>query len=140
MTNTQIYQRRDYFRQTISFHVVPLSRDYYMASTLFLQSQLSFYSFAQLHFVLKICTTVSPYKKVSITTVSLSLPSCKQLLLPLEKKKAFISNKSQMKYSRLFEEVINTGFCCLFFLKFYFLRPSFCSKKEKIGQFNLSFN
>lgn len=44
-----------------------------------------------------------------------------------------------MKYSRLFEEVINTGFV-VFFFRFYFLRPSFPSKKEKIGQFNLSFN
>lgn len=49
MTNTKLYQRRDYFRQTISLHVVPLSRDHRMASPLFLQSWQPFHSLAQLH-------------------------------------------------------------------------------------------
>lgn len=45
--------------------------------------------------LLKICTTISPYEKVSITTVILPLPSCKeQLLLPLERKQTFF----QMNY------------------------------------------
>lgn len=44
------YQRPDYFRQAISFHVAPLSKDHCTASPLFLQSQRSFNSLAYLHF------------------------------------------------------------------------------------------
>lgn len=52
------------------------------------------YCFSPLHSctdsLLKLCTTISAYKKVSITTVILSLPSCKLLLsLLLERKQYF---------------------------------------------------
>lgn len=77
--------------------------------------------------LLKLWTTISAHKNVSITTVILSLPSCKYqlLLLPLARKQHFFQVSHRLNTSDFFLRVNqNVGglFVCLIFKTFIFFQ------------------